>query len=165
MNYWVVAFPCLMYLATVGVYSSSLQAGANFPANIGIIVIGLTYIAWDIKFHGAADAFNLFLGYPYFSISLALNIILTLMIVTRLVLHNRNIRNATGNPAGVSGLYSTIVTMLIESCALYTCAILLYVIPWWANSDVSTTFGSILTETQVRNVFTPLRAPQFGDVL
>ena len=70
-----------------------------------------------------------------------------------------------GNPAGVGGLYSTIVTMLIESCALYTCAILLYVIPWWASSDVSTSFGSILTETQVRNVFTPLLALQSGDVV
>ena len=55
---------------------------------------------------------------PYFSISLSLNVLLTLMIVIRLILHTRNIRAAMGI-AGSGRLSKAIVTMLIESCALY----------------------------------------------
>ena len=57
-------------------------------------------------------------GLPYFSISLSLNVLLTLMIVVRLILHTRSIRTSTGK-GGINGLYMVIVTMLIESSALY----------------------------------------------
>jgi len=56
---------------------------------------------------------------PYILISLSLNILLTLMIIVRLILHSRNVRAATGSPVGISGLYKTIATMLIESSALF----------------------------------------------
>lgn len=88
-------------------------------------------------------------GIPYFSISLSLNIALTLLIVTRLVLHNRNIRTAMGVPAGFTGLYKAIVTMLIESSALYAINSLLFVGPWGAKSHVGDIFLPILAETQV----------------
>ena len=29
MNYWIIAFPCLMYLASVGAYPNLLEAGIN----------------------------------------------------------------------------------------------------------------------------------------
>ena len=66
-------------------------------------------------------------GVPYILISVSLNILLTLMIVIRLVLHGRNIRTATGSLAGISGLYNAASTMLIESCALLTVSSLLVV--------------------------------------
>ena len=88
-------------------------------------------------------------GIPYFSISLSLNITLTLLIVTRLVLHNRNIRTAMGAPGGFTGLYKAIVTMLIESSALYAVNSLLFVGPWGAKSHVADIFLPILAETQV----------------
>ena len=56
-------------------------------------------------------------GAPYFAISATLNVILTLMIVIRLILHSRNVRNTIGPSAGAGGLYKAIVTMLVESCA------------------------------------------------
>ena len=94
-------------------------------------------------------------GLPYFSISLSLNILLTLMIVTRLVLHSRNVRVAMGVPGGTSGLYKAIVTMLIESCAIYAVNSLLFVGPWGAGSHVADIFLPILAETQVRVFFYP----------
>ena len=54
---------------------------------------------------------------PYFSISLSLNILLTLIIVIRLALHARNVRTALGG-TGSGGLCKAIVTMFIESCAV-----------------------------------------------
>jgi hypothetical protein len=93
-------------------------------------------------------------GLPYFSISLSLNILLTLMIVTRLVLHSRNVRTAMGAPRGAAGLYKAIVTMLIESCTLYAVSSLLFVGPWGAGSHIADIFLPILAESQVRALYT-----------
>ena len=87
---------------------------------------------------------------PYISISLSLNVLLTLMIVVRLVLHGRNVRAATGSPGGVSGLYKTIATMLIESSALFAVSSLLVIGVMAVDSPVTNTFSPALAETQVR---------------
>ena len=63
---------------------------------------------------------------PYFSISLSLNVLLTLMIVARLVLHTRNIRTSMGI-AGIGGLCKVIITMLIESSVIYATSSLLVI--------------------------------------
>ena len=89
-------------------------------------------------------------GLPYFSISISFNILLTLMIVIRLVLHGRNIHAATGSPAGIGGLYMTIATMFIESCALYGVTSLLFIGPWAVGNHAADTFLPVLAETQVR---------------
>lgn len=98
-------------------------------------------------------------GLPYFSISLSLNILLTLMIVIRLVLHSRNIRTAMEAPSGATGLYKAIVTMLIESSAIYAANSLLFVGPWGAGSHVADIFLPILAETQVRAFSPCVRRP------
>ena len=85
----------------------------------------------------------------YISLSLSLNVLLTLMIVTRLVLHGRNIHAATGSSAGISGLYKSIATMLIESSALFAVSSVLAIGLWAANSAVSNVFVRIIAETQV----------------
>jgi hypothetical protein len=89
----------------------------------------------------------------YYSISVSLNVLLTLMIVIRLVLHSRNIRNGTGATAGASGVYKAVVTTLVESSALYTAAFLLFIGPWAANSYLALVFSPILGGIQVRTVF------------
>ena len=92
-------------------------------------------------------------GVPYFSISLSLNILLTLLIVAWLAMHRKDIRNATGAPAGASGLYETIVAVFVESCAIYAVISLLFVVPWGAKSHVADIFLPILAEVQVRFLF------------
>ena len=96
------------------------------------------------------DPIDINLGLSYFSISVSLNVILTLMIVIRLILHSRNIQNAMGAEARATRIYKTIVTMLIESSALYAASFILYIGPWGANSDISDVFFSLLVDTQVR---------------
>ena len=103
-------------------------------------------------------------GLPYFSISVALNILLTLMIVTRLVLHSRNVRSAVGASPGVSGLYKAVVTMLIESSALYAVNSLLFIGPWGAKSQAADIFLPILAETQVCVFTQPLSSDGLSNV-
>ena len=88
---------------------------------------------------------------PYYSISLSLNILLTLIIVIRLIIHARRTRAALGM-AGIGGLYKSIVTMLVESSALYGVSSLLVIVPLAAGANPIVDFSlSVLRETQVRD--------------
>jgi len=87
---------------------------------------------------------------PFISISLSLNILLTLMIVVRLVMYSRSIRTAMGSPAGIGGLYKSIATMLIESSALFAVSSLLVIGTWATNSTAANAFPPVLAMTQVR---------------
>ena len=84
------------------------------------------------------------------STSLSLNILLTLMIVARLVLHGRNVRTATGSLAGIGGLYKAIATMLVESCALFAVNSLLVIGLLFTDNHAANTFLAILAIVQVR---------------
>jgi hypothetical protein len=82
------------------------------------------------------------------------NVLLTLMIVVRLILHSRNTQSAMGAPVGINGLYKAIVVMLVESSALYAICSLLLIIPWASWSFVTVFFIPIIIQIQVRGVFT-----------
>ena len=86
---------------------------------------------------------------PHYSLSISLNILLTLMIVIRLALHTRNIRTGMGVP-GVGGLYKTIITMLVESSVIYATSSLLVLVPLSTREVDPGGFMFILAETQAR---------------
>ena len=88
-------------------------------------------------------------GLPYISISIGLNVLLTLMIIVRLVLHTRATRAALGM-TGIGGLCMGIITMLVESCALYAVNSFLVIVPWVFGNHTEGTFLSLLSQTQVR---------------
>ena len=88
-------------------------------------------------------------GVAYFPICLSLNVLLTLMIITRLVLHKRNIRHSMGTSDGTSKLYTTIIIMFIESYALYAIAFISYIISSTLGASVSTVFSRLLGGIQV----------------
>jgi len=92
----------------------------------------------------------------YMSLSLSLNFLLTLMIVARLVLQSWNIRAGMGPSAGISGLYKSIATMLIESSALFAVSSLLVVVPMGLDHPIAELFVPILAETQVRVFPSPI---------
>lgn len=128
MNGWILAFPCLMYLSTLATGTGFIYFQATRPFSTIENFAGPNF------------------GAPFYTISFALNILLTLMIVTRIMLHSRNIRKVTGT---VGGLYKAIVTMLVESAALYTVAFVLFIGSWSVNSPVQLIFFPILAEIQV----------------
>jgi len=148
MNRWVMAFPFLMYLGSVGACPSSTQTTMMLKANVDNIATGILTIFYTIV--EERDLSNAQSTLPYLVISLSLNIILTLMIVVRLFLLDRSVRATTGSPGGISGLYKTISTMLIESSALFAVSSLLVIAPLAAGNLVAKAFYSILAQTQVR---------------
>jgi len=151
MNLWVVAFPFLMYLGSVGTYLSSLRMLVTLKTSVGDIAIGILAIRPTEKWVKISPWSTL----PYISISLSLNVLLTFMIVARLVMYARNVRAATGSLAGFGGLYVAIATMLIESSALFAVSSLVVIGTWATNSTAANAFTPILAETQVRTFLQP----------
>ena len=116
---------------------------ATLKANVDNIAMGILYIYQNGQPGFAWSAV------PYFSISLSLNIILTLMIVIRLTLHARGVRTAMGG-VGSGGLCKAIVTMFIESCAIYSMSSVLVLAMMGAGSSAMNIFILIIAQTQVR---------------
>lgn len=131
MNYWFIVFPCTLYLASVAM-------GA-------LCIYQLVRKDRDPLY----STFGFDIGVSYYSIALALNVILTFMIITKLVLHSKNIQNALGGQAGASRSYRTINTILTESFALYAVNFVLFIGPWAAGHPISAVFFGMLPMTQV----------------
>ena len=114
MNLWVIAFPCFVCLGSIGGIQILLKQSMTLGADVDNIAVGTILIHRTTEVYG-----TLWPAVGYLSVSVSLNVLLTLMIAIRLVLHARNTRTALGI-TGIGGLCKAIVTMLIESCALYS---------------------------------------------
>ena len=125
------------------------RAAADTLTNSIGTAMGIAYICQQLKVEHSLTVF----GTSYFSICLALNVILTLMIVTRLILHRRNLRKAIGASDGVSGLYTAIVTMIIESYAIYAATFLAYIVSWAVDSVFVAIPSKGIGAIQVRAAF------------
>ena len=133
-----------MYLGSVGAHSGSPRAWATLKPNATNIAMGIIFV-----YQAAGPTTIAWSAIPYFSISLSLNVLLTLMIVIRLILHARGIRTAMGG-IGSSRLCKAITTMFIESCAINSVTSLLLLGLFGAGNDAMDAFLPILPQTQVR---------------
>ena len=137
---------------------------------VGFVALKYQALGWGSPWAPVPTIF----GPPCLSISLTLNSLLTIMIVVWLSLHIRNVRAAMGSPAGFGGLYSTIITMILESFALHAVASLLAIVsartypkslllnqPYAAIEDIS---YQILAQTQVRTFQWPRPSDKSSDM-
>ena len=118
-------------------------------ANVDHIAISIVFI-----YNETMTTQNGYYLLSYLSLSASLNVLLTLMIVIRLILHTRNIRNAMGI-SGIGGMCKAVATMLIESCALYAVISLLVIIPLAIQNYIMDIFFPVLAETQVCDCLYP----------
>lgn len=85
----------------------------------------------------------------YDSISLSLSILLTIMIITRLALHKRNIQRAMGTSDETTKFYITIIMMLVKSYALYSITSISYIVSLSLGAPVCAIFSELLSRVQV----------------
>ena len=125
------------------------ESSATTPANVTDAVTGIL-----VTYHQAAEPLDnvIDFGIPFFAISLSLNVLLTSMIVIRLVRHMKDIQGAIGPLFKPNRLYGIVITILVESCALYVVSFVLYIGPWGAGDGAQLIFFPILTQVQVRNI-------------
>ena len=130
----------------------SIKPVAILRANVVNGAMGIAFV-----YQSAQLASSTWPDLSYFSLSLSLNILLTLMIVIRLITYTRNTRAALG-VTGTGGLCKAIVTILVESCALYAANSLLVIGLLGAGNLVADFFLFTIPVTQVR-AFLRLRSP------
>jgi hypothetical protein len=113
-------------------------------------------IYWSSRPTGILSTYAIVIGFakPYYLISLSLNVLLTLMIITRLVVLSGRVRKTMNAPVRIGGLYKAIIASLVESCGLYTFAYILFLVPWYIDDPVSEVFTFVLTQIQVRDAHT-----------
>ena len=108
------------------------------------IAVGITFIH-----RGTVDYNFEWSTLPYPSISLSLNVLLTLVVVVRITPHARNARDAVELTV-IGGLCKVVAIMLIEFCALYTVSLLSVIGTEAAGNPTVNFFMSIFPQTQVR---------------
>ncbi|KAJ7074778.1 hypothetical protein C8F01DRAFT_1225195 [Mycena amicta] len=114
-NYWYTAFPALMLL--------------------GSIVSSLALIVASFRLENSFWAgLSIQFGTAYWSLSISLNILLTLLITGRIMLLRRRIRSSLGTQH--TQKYFSAVAMLVESAALYAIVGLIFIITYARSSTV-----------------------------
>ncbi|KAF8997019.1 hypothetical protein BDQ17DRAFT_1391962 [Cyathus striatus] len=83
----------------------------------------------------------------YASISLTLNMFITVMIVVRLLVYRRRLLNTLGGEHGT--VYLSVTTILIESAALYAMFSLMFLIPFGLKSAFANIMLQALSEIQI----------------
>lgn len=126
---WILIFPGIMYLGSISMGIMTIFQASQPDSSLWATV--------TVSF-----------ALPYFSLSAALNTILTLLICGRLIVHQRRLNQNMGSKAS-SLPYSNIVMMLIESCAIYAVSSLIFIGTYASNNVASATFLPILSQTQI----------------
>ncbi|KAJ6464366.1 hypothetical protein C8R45DRAFT_1023829 [Mycena sanguinolenta] len=129
MNFAIVALPILMYLSSIAIGVMILFQSSRPNANL--------WTKTTVNF-----------GLPYYSLAAGLNVLITSMITTRLLLYRRSLRNTLGTEQAMSLPFTSIASILVESCVLYAVTSILFLVPYGLKSDVSNVFIPILIQVQ-----------------
>ncbi|KAK0446607.1 uncharacterized protein EV420DRAFT_898063 [Desarmillaria tabescens] len=124
----ILVLPVLAYLASFTISLMWL-----------IQVCNPNYSPWVFK--------NVNFTTPFLYVSLALNIVMTLAIVLRLLMYRWRISRIMGKRYGSQ--YTNVVTMLIESAALYSTFSMLCIIPFSLNHPIQNVFIQVFSEAQI----------------
>jgi len=120
---WITVFPSLLLLGSlvtgIFVISNETEPNSSFWAT--------TSVNFAI---------------PYFSLTIALNVIVTLLIIGKLLWARRTSRKLLG-PNSSSSVYTSISAMLIESAALNFCTSIAFLVPYARGDTVSVVFQEI----------------------
>ncbi|KZT64310.1 hypothetical protein DAEQUDRAFT_698911 [Daedalea quercina L-15889] len=121
-NIFIIIIPVLIYLAAFAL------------AIIELVIAGEP----NGNFFGTHAAS---FGVPYYALTIALNILLTLLIVLRLTGLARSVRDTMGAPA--ARLYTGVAALMIESAAPYAAVGIMFLVPYARGSELSIAFGQV----------------------
>ncbi|KAI0833560.1 hypothetical protein BC628DRAFT_1308805, partial [Trametes gibbosa] len=125
---WIVAFPSFVYLGSTAMSILSVFQTSRPDASL-----------WSTT--------GVIFSVPYFSISIGLNILLTLLIVVRLLWMSYSAKHSIGSDH--SKTYVSIAAMLLESAAPYAVTGVIFIITYARNSDVQHLVLPILGQVMV----------------
>ncbi|KAJ7091128.1 hypothetical protein C8R44DRAFT_750620 [Mycena epipterygia] len=129
-GYTAIALPAVMSLA-------SLVLGILWLKQVGTVSAS----PWDTP--------GINYTTPYFAMSLALNILVTLLIVVRLMLHRNRINQTRAMGTNHGAQYTSFAAMIIESAAIYSIFSLLFLVPFTMGHPLSQLFLQALSPVQI----------------
>jgi hypothetical protein len=146
---WVVcAIPALLYMGSVGEALSTRSILCNLTIvlyqALGICFLKQVGATSQSPWASAGINFTI----PYYSMSLALNILVTILIVVQLLIYRSRINQALGKNHGAH--YASVAAMVVESAAMYSSFALLFLVPFALNHPLSQIFIQSLPPVQVR---------------
>lgn len=134
------------------IYAASMNNKANYimilPGLLYIASIGISIFSSIVNIT-PSNFFSLIaihIDLTYFALSMALNIVITVMITTRLLLHQRQNQAVFGKRS--ASHYSSIWKMFMESAALYSILSILLLATFATNSPVQQLFLGLLPSVQ-----------------
>lgn len=129
-TYWVLGFPILIALGDITMGSLYLYQLSSPGSHL------FTQEAIDF-------------GLPYFVLSTSLNIVLTILLCSRLIYHQRAISKVGAN-VRVHGLpYMSIVSILVESSAIYAVFSIIFIATYAAEQVSAALALPLLAQAQV----------------
>ncbi|PPR02742.1 LOW QUALITY PROTEIN: hypothetical protein CVT26_009453 [Gymnopilus dilepis] len=146
-SYFVIALPALAYLAAFcqTLFVSPTQvANSRVAAALAIIELILAGKPGGNFFHGKTINF----GTPYYTITIAFNIFVTLAIVIRLMRLGKAVSRALGRESAL--MYTSVASMLIESAAPYSMVGIMFLIPYALGNGTAISFGQVWAKLAVR---------------
>jgi hypothetical protein len=131
--------------------SSTSPVKARHPVDVTGTAMGSAWVhvvaTEPNTLHLSAPLRNIYVS--YFVISFSLNVLLTLMIVVQLFRFIRRINGAMGARNALTQLHKAIITMLVESFAIYAVNYLLLIALFGVGNSFMNIFSLVLAETQV----------------
>lgn len=106
-------------------------------------------------FHGK----NINFGIPYYTITIAFNIFVTLFIVIRLRRLGSAVSRALGKDS--ARMYTSISSMLVESAAPYSLVGIMFLIPYGLGNGIAISFGQVWAKLAVRFISSPTHIRAF----
>lgn len=131
-NMYEVAFPVLLYLATVGSSIAWLVVSSAPGAVYSTHAVQVT-------------------GISFWSCSVAMNVCTSCLISVRLLMHRQALTRAIGTPQGT--FYLSYMAMTLESALLYTVFVIIALVVFVLNSPLENVFFPVLGTVQVRAAF------------
>ena len=128
-SYYILILPGIVYLGSVGCAIALLVFAAN-P--------GAMYSSHTVQVFGTAS----------WTLSLSLNVIVTVLIAGRLLYYRSRLREILGPNHGK--VYTTIIAITVESAAIYAVFELMALVAFLTNSPTKNVFFPMLGNVQVR---------------
>lgn len=143
----MISIPALILISSIGEYQLFRLIGGSTDTFLAMGIIW-AYQSCLPGLTGMYSSVPLAVGTAYYVSSLAANILLTILIISRLLIHRRQVSNVL--PEGYAKQYLSITGIIIESAGLYSVFALAFVISYALKNPVNQVFMILGSTCQVR---------------
>ena len=155
-NYYVIAIPFLAIITSAGTsFILKINPAYTHLVSIRILVLSiLTLVQSALPGANLWTHLTFSFALPYWSLSIAVNMLLTLLIIIRLVIIRNGLRATLGKQH--TKTYTSLIAIMVESASIYTTVGLIYIVAFARNWKVQNVVLPVLGQVMVRFIITTI---------